>query len=123
MGLVRLTPVAPFTITSYAFGLTEIKMRDYFLGTFGSLPTMFTYVYAGTVTDSVYHSFWVTGASRSPQPGFLILGLISIGILVFLLHICSGTHSVRLMAKSPIRVHEIIYQCGWYNANELVEDG
>jgi len=51
--LVRLSPVFPFTVVNYAFGLTRIPLRHYVLGSFvGMLPGTLMYVYLGsTVGD------------------------------------------------------------------------
>ena len=49
VALLRLSPVAPFGITSYAFGLTQLKFGDYLVGTIGSLPAMVGYVYIGAL--------------------------------------------------------------------------
>ncbi len=51
--LVRLSPVFPFTVVNYAFGLTRISVGRYVLGSFvGMLPGTLMYVYLGsTVGD------------------------------------------------------------------------
>ncbi|MDP6963241.1 MAG: TVP38/TMEM64 family protein, partial [Planctomycetota bacterium] len=44
--LVRLSPVFPFTLINYAFGLTRISLFHYVLGSFvGMLPGTLLYVY------------------------------------------------------------------------------
>lgn len=45
--LLRMSPIMPFSITSYAFGLSPIGTRDYMLGTIASLPALFGYVCIG----------------------------------------------------------------------------
>lgn len=46
--LVRLSPIFPFTLVNYAFGLTRVKLHHYVLGSFlGMLPGTFMYVYLG----------------------------------------------------------------------------
>jgi uncharacterized membrane protein YdjX (TVP38/TMEM64 family) len=45
--LLRLTPIAPFGITSYALGLTPIKLDEYLLTTLGAFPFLLVCVYAG----------------------------------------------------------------------------
>lgn len=47
--LLRISPVMPFALTSYGFGLTRIRQRDYLLGTLASLPAMASYVGLGAV--------------------------------------------------------------------------
>jgi uncharacterized membrane protein YdjX (TVP38/TMEM64 family) len=45
--LLRLSPIMPFAITSYALGLTAISWRNYVIGTPASLPPLFCYVAMG----------------------------------------------------------------------------
>ena len=47
--LLRISPVMPFALTSYGFGLTRIRQRDYLLGTLASLPAMASYVGLGAI--------------------------------------------------------------------------
>jgi uncharacterized membrane protein YdjX (TVP38/TMEM64 family) len=47
--LARLSPVLPYVFLNYAFGLSRISFRDYFLATLlGKAPTMVLYVWMGT---------------------------------------------------------------------------
>ena len=47
--LLRISPVMPFALTSYALGLTRISGRDYLLGTLAALPALGGYVGAGAL--------------------------------------------------------------------------
>lgn len=47
--LLRISPVMPFALTSYGFGLTRIRQSDYLLGTLASLPALASYVALGAV--------------------------------------------------------------------------
>ncbi len=47
--LLRVSPVMPFALTSYALGLTHISARDYVVGTFAALPALLGYVAAGAM--------------------------------------------------------------------------
>ena len=49
VALIRLAPVFPFSITSYAFGLTRIPLWEYFLANFAMIPGTLMYVYFGSV--------------------------------------------------------------------------
>ena len=49
VALVRLAPIFPFSITSYAFGLTRIPFWKYFLANFAMIPGVLMYVYFGSV--------------------------------------------------------------------------
>ncbi|QEH96632.1 TVP38/TMEM64 family protein [Gluconobacter thailandicus] len=50
--LLRLSPVLPFAITSYALGLTTITVRDYLVGTMASLPALLGYVVMGHLAEN-----------------------------------------------------------------------
>jgi uncharacterized membrane protein YdjX (TVP38/TMEM64 family) len=51
--LARLSPLLPFTLLNYAFGLTKVRFHDYLLASWiGMLPGTVLYVYLGsTVTE------------------------------------------------------------------------
>ncbi|HKS36719.1 MAG TPA: TVP38/TMEM64 family protein [Verrucomicrobiae bacterium] len=50
VGLMRLSPVLPFTLLNYAFGVTRVSLRDYFWASLiGMLPGTLMYVYAGSL--------------------------------------------------------------------------
>ncbi len=50
--LIRLCPFFPFNLLNYVFGVTQISLRDYILGSLGILPATLMYVYIGSlVTD------------------------------------------------------------------------
>ena len=49
--LTRLAPVFPFFLMNYAYGLTRVPLRDYFLATWiGILPGSVLFVYIGSLT-------------------------------------------------------------------------
>jgi uncharacterized membrane protein YdjX (TVP38/TMEM64 family) len=45
--LTRLSPVLPFNLLNYAFGLTQVSLKDYILGSLGIIPGTVMYVYLG----------------------------------------------------------------------------
>ena len=50
VGLTRLSPVFPFTLLNYAFGLTRVRLRDYVLASWiGMMPGTVMYVYIGSL--------------------------------------------------------------------------
>jgi len=49
VALLRVSPVMPFSLTSYALGLSGIGLRDYLLGTLASLPALLGYVVLGAL--------------------------------------------------------------------------
>ena len=52
--LTRLSPVFPFNLLNYAFGLTPVSLRDYFLASWiGMLPGTVMYVYLGSAAKNL----------------------------------------------------------------------
>ncbi|NJP08069.1 MAG: TVP38/TMEM64 family protein [Leptolyngbyaceae cyanobacterium RU_5_1] len=51
--LTRLSPVFPFNLLNYAFGVTNVSLRDYVLGSVGILPGTILYVYIGSVIGDI----------------------------------------------------------------------
>ncbi|MFA6543049.1 MAG: TVP38/TMEM64 family protein [Limisphaerales bacterium] len=50
VGLTRLSPVFPFTLLNYAFGVTRVSLRDYVLASWiGMMPGTVMYVYLGSL--------------------------------------------------------------------------
>jgi len=54
VGLTRLSPIFPFNLLNYAYGLTKVSLRDYFLASWiGMLPGTVMYVYLGSLAGSL----------------------------------------------------------------------
>ena len=52
--LTRLSPLFPFTLLNYAFGLTKVRFRDYVLASWiGMLPGTLMYVYLGSTVKEL----------------------------------------------------------------------
>lgn len=51
--LTRLSPLFPFNLLNYAFGITTVSIRDYILGSVGMLPGTILYVYFGSLIGDV----------------------------------------------------------------------
>lgn len=50
VGLTRLSPVFPFTLLNYAFGLTRVRLAEYVLASWiGMIPGTVLYVYLGSL--------------------------------------------------------------------------
>ncbi len=47
--LTRLSPVFPFNLLNYAFGVTQVSLQDYVLGSVGMIPGTIMYVYLGSL--------------------------------------------------------------------------
>lgn len=76
VGLTRLSPVFPFNLLNYAFGLTNVKFRHYALASWiGMMPGTVMYVYLGFASRAA------AGVGREGRtPGewvLLVVGLLA----------------------------------------------
>jgi uncharacterized membrane protein YdjX (TVP38/TMEM64 family) len=51
--LTRLSPIFPFNLLNYAFGVTAVSLPDYFLGCVGMIPGTIMYVYIGSLAGNL----------------------------------------------------------------------
>lgn len=64
--LTRLSPVFPFNLLNYAYGLTSVSFRDYLLASWlGMLPGTLLFVYLGSAAKSLAE-LAAGGEGRSP---------------------------------------------------------
>jgi len=72
--LARLTPVFPFAIGNYGFGLSALSARAYGLASLlGTTPSNAVYVYAGSLSGSLAAAT-ADGRARTPGEWALLLG-------------------------------------------------
>jgi uncharacterized membrane protein YdjX (TVP38/TMEM64 family) len=76
--LLRLSPLIPFNLSNYFYGLTAVKFWPYVLASWiGMLPGTVLYVYLGTIGKAGVESA-AGGRARSPAEwAFLIVGMIA----------------------------------------------
>lgn len=80
VGLTRLSPVFPFNLLNYAFGLTRVSLRDYILASWiGMFPGTVMYVYFGSLAGSLAELGATEGGrARTPAEWALyVVGLIA----------------------------------------------
>jgi uncharacterized membrane protein YdjX (TVP38/TMEM64 family) len=51
--LTRLSPVFPFNLLNYAYGVTGVSLKDYVLGSLGMIPGTMMYVYIGSLAGNL----------------------------------------------------------------------
>ncbi|MBB6251634.1 TVP38/TMEM64 family protein [Nitrospirillum iridis] len=73
--LLRLSPVMPFAVTSYALGLSSVTLPAYVIGTLASLPALLGYVVAGQVAGAAVQG-WGDGGTPW-RLAVLVLGAIA----------------------------------------------
>ena len=75
--LVRLSPVFPFNLLNYAFGLTKVRPWQYVLASWiGMLPGILMYVYLGSALKSFAEVAAGSPEGGSPQTIFFVVGLV-----------------------------------------------
>ena len=87
--LTRLSPVFPFNLLNYAYGLTRVRTVDYVLGSWlGMIPGTLLYVYLGTALQKITA---VTSGDAAPHPArtvLFVLGLFATaGVSVYVARI------------------------------------
>ncbi|MGL5192769.1 MAG: TVP38/TMEM64 family protein, partial [Chroococcales cyanobacterium] len=76
--LTRLSPIFPFNLLNYSFGITGVSLKDYALGSIGMIPGTLMYVYIGSLAGDLAR----IGTENQPtnptlQWSIRILGLIA----------------------------------------------
>lgn len=51
--LTRLSPIFPFNLLNYAFGVTQVTLKDYIIGSIGIIPGSVMYVYMGSLANNI----------------------------------------------------------------------
>ncbi len=79
IALTRLSPVFPFNLLNYAFGLTRVSLRDYFFASWaGMIPGTVMYVYIGSLAGDLAKA----GAKAPSTPGRWALNLVGFAATV-----------------------------------------
>lgn len=76
--LLRVSPVMPFAVTSYALGLSSITPRDYLLGTLAAMPALLGYVVLGALAGSGLHAWLSGGVLQTWLLGFGALATVAL---------------------------------------------
>lgn len=85
VGLTRLSPVFPFSMLNYAFGVTKVSLVHYFLASWiGMLPGTIMYVYIGSLAGSLANLDGIQGQSNSSvRLVFYGVGLLATAAVTF----------------------------------------
>jgi uncharacterized membrane protein YdjX (TVP38/TMEM64 family) len=80
VGLTRLSPVFPFNLLNYAYGLTRVSLRDYVIASWiGMLPGAVMYTYIGSLIGDLTR----LGNTPTARPaGFWILNVVGFAATV-----------------------------------------
>jgi uncharacterized membrane protein YdjX (TVP38/TMEM64 family) len=76
--LTRLSPIFPFNLLNYAYGVTGVSLKNYVLASIGMLPGTLMYVYIGSLAGNIAT---IGTESQPDEPGvqwaIRIIGLIA----------------------------------------------
>jgi len=100
--LIRLSPVFPFNLQNYAFGLTGVSFWPYALASaIGMVPGILMYVYLGTVARSLAQIAAGEVEQTTMQQVFFWVGLaVTVGVVIFVTRLARRAVR-REMGRSP----------------------
>jgi uncharacterized membrane protein YdjX (TVP38/TMEM64 family) len=104
VGLTRLSPVFPFNLLNYAYGLTRVSLRDYVIASWiGMLPGVVMYCYIGSLVGDLTR----VGVARTTRPaGFWILNLVgfaaTVAVALYAARIARRALAQNSLAKNKI---------------------
>src|SRR5438132_9808346 len=100
--LTRLSPVFPFTLLNYAFGLTRVKLSHYVLASWiGMIPGTVMYVYLGSLVN-------IGAGHRQRTTGERVLygvGLLAaVGVTVFVTRLARRALAKKIGSNKSVQV-------------------
>jgi uncharacterized membrane protein YdjX (TVP38/TMEM64 family) len=100
VGLTRLSPVFPFNLLNYAYGLTSVSVRDYFLASWiGMIPGTVMYVYFGTVAGSLA-TLGAGGGAGGGAEGEAAVGQLALKLVGLLATVVVTVYITRIAKKA-----------------------
>lgn len=97
--LTRLSPIIPYGLLNYAYGITTVRARDYLLASWiGMLPGTVLYVYAGTAAANL--TAVISGRAPIGRQSTLLLWT---GLFATILMIALVTHFARRELARELR--------------------
>lgn len=99
--LLRLSPVIPFNLSNYFYGLTSVKFGPYVLASWiGMIPGTFLYVYIGTASQA---AVFATTGGEAVKRGWQYWTFTSVGLIATLI----VTIWVAKIARDTLRKGEV----------------
>jgi uncharacterized membrane protein YdjX (TVP38/TMEM64 family) len=91
--LTRLSPVFPFNLLNYAYGLTRVSLRDYFFASWlGMIPATILYVYIGSLSGDLAQA---AGGSTQRTPARWVLTAVG-----FIATVAVVVYATRIGARA-----------------------
>lgn len=102
VGLTRLSPIFPFNLLNYAFGLTQVKLKHYLIASWlGMMPGTIMYVYIGSLAGDLAS---LGSGERTRSTGEWILYGIGLAatvvVTVFVTRIAKKALDTRVASQS-----------------------
>lgn len=94
--LTRLSPVFPFNLLNYAFGVTQVSLRDYVLGSIGMVPGTMMYVYIGSLAGDLA----MIGTPKQPTSPETQIAQWVIRVVGFIATVAVTVYVTRIAKKS-----------------------
>jgi uncharacterized membrane protein YdjX (TVP38/TMEM64 family) len=83
--LTRLSPAFPFNLLNYAYGLTRVRLRDYFFASWaGMIPGTILFVYIGSLTGDLAQV--AGGGEKRPAASWVLYAigfLATLGVAIY----------------------------------------
>lgn len=104
VGLTRLSPVFPFNLLNYAYGITKVSLRDYFLASWvGMLPGTVLYVYIGSLAGDLATLGTGGGSPNAAQWALRVVGLLAtVGVTVYITRIARSALRKKVAEERKI---------------------
>lgn len=103
VGLTRLSPVFPFNLLNYAYGLTRVSLRDYVLASWiGMMPGTVLFVYIGSLAGNI--ATIDTAAAGGDSPGKIVMQ--GVGLLATLVVTVYITRIARRALDAHVETDE-----------------
>ena len=101
VGLTRLSPIFPFNLLNYAYGLTRVSLRDYFFASWvGMMPGTVMYVYIGSLAGEIAKIGSERNSRTAAEWALYILGLIATAVVtVYITRIARATLGKKVSGR------------------------
>jgi uncharacterized membrane protein YdjX (TVP38/TMEM64 family) len=97
--LTRLSPLFPFNLLNYAYGVTAVRARDYVVASWlGMLPATVLYVYAGSAATNLAQA--LSGRVRTGRTG-TVLWIVGLAATVAVTALVTRLARRRLEQETP----------------------
>lgn len=104
VALTRLSPLFPFNLLNYAFGITEVRLRDYVLASWiAMLPGTVMYVYIGSLAGNLAGLGAQARSRTTAEWALYVVGLVA--TLAVSLYVTRVARAALETGTSPVGGH------------------